>query len=338
MRSTRYLSARRVEAPDAKVLNVVPVFAGEAMSGFNLSVRVKSLPSVGNAFSFIGPNGLLEYNAYILTVPWNVVATYSGGTDGRETAVPHPPRTTGEWDNLFRKLLLEYGSDGNEFYGANPDDSGTKFDTNKNIWVRQRATADAAADTTQDSSAGTDEPLTHGPMGVERLFSRETILTSDSLVTIGKSVSGLAAAFTQANINDLTYSDNFDVQDGGLYNGPGYVLFGIVRYTTDETEEFSAAYAADGATASNDLARNRALNMLFGGDLERVRWNIKMGTDETADIVRSFLFGGDNFLEDAGAYTPIDFFAAGSWFRNNAIVVGSKMFVGMESPYEMRGV
>lgn len=337
MRATRYLTARRCPTPGAIVTAAIPNFAGESITGIRGRVSAKSLPSVGNAFEFIGPNGLLEWNFYVMTVPYEVISTYHGGG---ASAIPSMPATTSQLDILFRRLVLEFGADGNEFYGANPDGAGVSYDAVQNVFVRQRGTGDDAADNTQDSSKVTDEPLaTMGPRGIERLFSHESILHSDSIASLGKGISGLASIFTNAQINDLTYSDQVDISIPVYMSNPGYVLMGAVRYDVSETEEFASIYTApDNPVKAPQEARNRALSMLFGGDRERVQWLVTNGTDATSNYVRSLLFGGDNYLEDAGAYTPIDFFDTGSWYRKNELVVASKLFVGHESPYVMRVV
>lgn len=367
MRSTRYMFARRCAASEAKALAVVPVFNMEAVSGVRATVHVKSLPNVGNAFQFIGPNGALEYNFHVMYAPWPVVSTFSGGVQteagldqGEVVMTPHPPQTTAEWDAFYRRLLMEFGADGNEYYGANPDGVGNEYDPVRNMWVRLRDNSDQgiregegnqAPSDTLVSQTAMDEPLTYGPRGIVRIYSRETILTSDSMSALGKEISGLTGFFQSAGINDLVYSDEFEVSEGALVNGPGYVIAGVTRYAVDETEGFSATYAA-GANPSDGVspegsqpgntgqagneARNRALNMLFGGDHDRVNWHIRNSTGYTGDYIRSLLFGGDNFLEDAGAYTPIDFYQDGSWFWPNELVLTGKMFVGHESPYELR--
>lgn len=338
MRSTRYLFARRCPVSTARALTIIPVFAKEALSGIRGTVHVRSLPSVGNAFQFIGPNGAVEYNMYGMYVPWAVVSTFSGG-DGADMEVddlPHPPATTGEWDAMFRRLLLEFGTDGNEYYGANPDGTSTTYDTVKNVWVRRRGDSDNAPSEGMDTAATTDEPMTYGPSGIQRIFSRETILTSDSVSTIQKNVSGLAAIFSSAPaVNDLVYADHFEVSEPAFINGPGYLIIGVVRFAVDETEGHAASYVGVADDASKK-ARNRALNALIGGDHDRVQWLIKNGTSAEADYARSVLFGGDNFLEDAGAYTPVDFFSDGSWFRPNELVVTGKFFAGHNTPYELR--
>lgn len=343
MRSTRYMFSRRVETSDAKALMVVPVFNMEAMSGVRGTIHVRSLPNVGNAFQFIGPNGAIEYNCYGLYVPWEVVSTFVGGanSDNQIVELPHPPSTTAEFDAMFRRLVLENGVDGNEFYGANPDGAGNEYDPVRNMWVRRRGENATDGDTTQDEDQGQDEPLTYGPRGIQRVFSRETILTSDSISTLGKEISGLTKIFSSAGINDLVYSDEFEISEGTLLNGPGYFIVGVVRFAVDETEGFSAAYHHD-TTPSNDTAseqaRNRALNIMFGGDHDRAQWIIQNSTSLEGDYIRSLLFGGDNYLEDAGAYTPVDFYDDGSWFRPNEIVVSGKLFVGHESPYVLRPI
>lgn len=367
MRSTRYMFARRCPVSSARALAVIPVFNMEALNGVRATVHVRSLPNVENSFQFIGPNGAIEYNFHVMFAPWAVVSTFSGGVQtesgkdvGEMVVTPHPPSSTAEWDAFYRRLLLEFGADGNEYYGANPDGIGNEYDPVRNMWVRNRADRDEGIATGDGSTAPSDtlsqqttqdEPLTYGPRGIVRIHSREQILVSDSMSTLGKEVSGLSSIFSTAGVNDLVYSDSFEVSESALVNGPGFAIAGVTRYAVDETEGFSATYAPGinpasgvspvgrqpGSTArSGDESRNRALNMLFGGDHDRVNWQIRNGTGYTGDYIRSLLFGGDNYLEDAGAYTPIDFFQDGSWFRPNEIVVTGKLFAGHESPYELR--
>lgn len=340
-RSTRYLFARRVAAPDAKVMALIPIFTRESMSGIRGTVHIRSLPNVSNAFKFLGPNAALEYNMYLMYAPWSVVSTFSGGVgaDNELDHIPHPPLTTAEWDMFFRRLLLEFGTDGNEFYGANPDGTSTAYDPVRNAYVRRRGTdADpsaAAGDGDDLTTQGTqDEPMTFGPTGIQRMHSVETILTSDAVVSVAKNVSGLAAAFSAASaVNDIVFSDQQEFSIDGNVIGPGYVMLGVVRHSVGDTEGHSAGYAQDAPTTNIDMARNRALNILFGGDMERAQWLVRNGTGYESDYIRSLLFGGDNFLEDAGAYTPVDFFDDGSWFRDNEIVVTGKLFVGHATPY-----
>lgn len=365
MRSTRYMFARRCPTSAARVMMVIPIFSGEAGSGLKATVHVRSLPNVGNAFQFIGPNGAIEYNFYAMYSPYHVVSTFTGGVSTNDSNLsdqgvhdlPHPPASTAEWDAFFRRLILEFGSDGNEFYGANPDDSGAQYDAVRNMWVRRRGGADTKVQTVDptpgtaleasDSAEGdrlsktyaTDEPLTMGPRGIARLYSRETILTSDSVSALGREVSGLTSIFSSAGVNDLVYSDTFEIDIAVPVSGPGYVLLGCVRMAVDETEGFSASYAASTpGSGTIEALRNRALNMLLGQDQERVQWLISQSTSVEADYIRSLLFGGDNYLEDAGAYTPIDFYEDGSWFRPNEIVLTGKVFTGTHTPYMMKVV
>jgi hypothetical protein len=341
------------------VLNLIPIFTAEAGSGLRATVKISSLPDIKDAFAYIGPTAAIEYNYYIMYAPYHVVSTFSGGVFtgadghvGEQGGLPHPPATDEEWDEFFRRLLLEFGTDGNEFYGANPDGTGATYDPVRNMYVRHRGTVNAQADQVSSSSSlssddqdvinrdnltaqgEADEPLTYGPRGIARLYSRETILKSESSVTLGRSVSGLSGIFSQAGINDLVYGDEFEIDIPVPVSGPGYILMGVVRMEVSDTVGHSSSYRTE-QDDHDAMARNRALNILFGGDTSRAEWLIRNGTGVTGDYLRSMLFGGDNYLEDAGTYTPIDFFDDGGWFRKNTILVNQKVFVGMHSPYVM---
>lgn len=341
-------------------------------------VRIISLPSIANAFTYIGPFGFLEYNFEVLAIPWNIVSTFTGGFGNTGTddvpvntvSTPHPPVDTDDWDILFRRLLLEFGTDGNEYYGANPDDKA-EYDALRNIWFRRRGAVSQTADTTPGSGTnpgntpatpGTDvpqdEPLmlpTMGPMGIQRLYSAERILKAESTDTLGKSIPGLSGFFKTAGLNDLVYADTIDWTAEGPTGSGYFILAGVVRYHVGEATPSFATTWGDGTselgasrklTAGQHAAKLRALNMLLGHDQERVQAEIRYDTGFLGDYLRSVLFAGDNMIEPVKALEDALGFDSSSpywetygvdgWYRMNDIVVAQKLRGHILTPYTMR--
>ena len=386
-RIPRGLRAREVYPGETIVLDVEPIFTGEDLGRYGGPMLAATLPtSVANSSRWdpMGPYGFAEMNVTTLFCPNHIINTYTGAIDGAAGSnmgdndyFPHPPVNRAQWDLLARRLLLEFGVDGNEYYGANPDDRAV-YDARRSTWQRQRGTdsTDATPAPAQDDPAivleppqrRQDEPLidpngaTMGPLGVQRLYEREVLLSPQNVNgptrNIASSVLGTLFATAYGAV-DLTHSwsDQISVP-GPVAGAPGYLLHCIHRYDIpeDKTEGFASTYrlgnsddAGDaGLTAAQQKEVNRALNSLFGGDLERVQAILHYDNGFLGDFTRSILFAGDLDIEEPGAWMVNLFGSSGFWdaigvagqsktyFRPNGIVVAMKKHAGILTPYTLR--
>ena len=379
MRLSRFTFADVCGADSAKCIGVIPIFAGEAGNKLHATVEIKSLPRLANAFQFTGPWSFIEYNFYVLVVPMNLVTGIYGMANATGTAniagmgIPRPPTEALHWDTLFRRLVFEFGSDGNEYYGANPDGNPTAgsaytYDATRNAWVTKTGFRDGQEDSSETATTTTlgaqevsDEPVEFmGPMGLQRLYAKETFLSAQQTMGAAKaSQQPFASIFDGfTSITDVVYADRFELNLPLTANEESIVLMGLVRYEQKTTKtgiaenasDFLASYK-DGGTLGYDTAdsiadptlaqargaQNEGLNLLHSGMRERVQWNIQNGTSPMADFVRSALFGGDHAVADNPASRGF-FTAAQPFFVNNDIVCAMKGIVSVHSPYVWKAV
>lgn len=353
LRSPRNLFCGVVKSPGARCLAVIPVGAGEILDGIRLSGGAFSLPSVDAAASFLGPYGLIEYNAYAIFVPWHVVSTFSGGaSEGNVGGVPAPPQSSADWDTLFDRLMLSFGADGSQFYGGNPDGaSSATYDVIGLKWRRRGDLVDKPGDPQGDQElhdrADSAEPVvSYGPMGIQRLWSREQILSPSSTASLIKSLTGVAGAtatvFGSAiDLQDLVFKDQFEESIPAMVTGPGFLLIGIVRYKVTAAPGHAPTYVSNAAADTEaEWAVNRAMNAFFAGDVSRIQKLIEDYDTTQADWLRGLLFGGDVNLEQSQNLLPdgLDGWgnaATDTWYRENDMVFYGKVFAGLQTPYRM---
>lgn len=167
-----------------------------------------------------------------------------------------------EWDELFRNLLLEYGSDGSEYYGGDAD----------------ALTPDVPPAPGEHLDDDPEITRSIGPSGIVRLFSREVLMRPlFSEVVDGETV-------------HTRFADSWNQPIRGRANREtgGVIFVGAVRYSVDAQTTFGVEF---------DAVRARSLKPLIGGDMSRVQAMIQSDTGGEGDALRTMLFGGDNFIE-----------------------------------------
>ena len=374
IRFPRGLSARTIYPSEAKVIAKRNIYTGEDLGRLGGPVHMSTIPIISdddaNDWHMIGPNGFVEVNLTGLFIPDRIVNTYTVIPGG----VPGPPTSTSQWDTLARRLLLEFGTDGNEYYGANPDDRAV-FDANTNTWLRVRGeTPTDTPSPVSDNPVGSttaqqDEPLLNGsigPTGIQRLYESEMLLDPSSVNGPAASLSSaIQSALGQTlGMIDLTHAASMEVHMQGPVAAPGVVMLICHRYAvpTFSTEFFSGTYGLadqdisstaqhEGLSTAQRQQVNRALSALYGGDMERVQYDIKYDTSYRGDWLRSELFGGDMFLEKPSSHLADLFDTTGgifdlfnatpdypTWLRPNGIVVGMKWSSNILTPYNQRSV
>lgn len=246
IRMTRGISCRTIYPGEAKCLVVQPIFTGEDLANFHGQLHAASIPArSANAdnWAFLGATGLLEVNFTYLFIPYHVMCTYTVNPGEQ----PLPPETSDDWDTLCRRLLLEFGTDGNEFYGGNPDNKAV-YDVNAQTWFKVRhhqgtqygrqtyadtnpkdgsvqqspeSTAQVnpdpaqLADTNtmsgdQPGTQATDEPLingTMGPMGVLRMWNNEVFLSPSATAGVNREIPSTLTAFFDLFSSGWGYMD-----------------------------------------------------------------------------------------------------------------------------------
>ena len=359
-RMTRKMLSRSVGVDSAMCLGFWRPWAGESLRGIRGTFHIVGLPNLGNALKYQGPWTAMEYNFYAMWVPnavWTgITAQPTSGT--QYDSVPREPTSTDDLDNLFRKVVFEFGTDGNEWYGANPDGTtGVTYDPIRNMYTTTRgadARDDDAPSGNEPTSGGqtdrsgfgvTDEPLTvMGPLGIQRLYSRESLLLPKQLpgaaAQSGTAGSGIWDAF--GGFTDPVYGDDFELEIP-VMGANGVLLIGLVRYEVAKTEGYAEHFLPDSdvGNADHKIARNRALAMLHTGEMDKVKYLLKNSETLEADYLRSILWGGDNYIEGVDASFPAAFlqnipFASGDGtFARNDILCLAKVTSTYDSPYVM---
>lgn len=263
IRVVRHIGARSVDEDEAILLAAIPYGAGERIR----HVRMDAFAATRAASFADQPS---EINWLAVDVPWAVLLTHSavgGGTGG-----PAALDTAAEWDTIFRNLMLEYGTDGNEYYGGDAHAS--------------------TPDVVLEPSAPGNTPAIEasmGPSGIHRILSREVLMRP--LLAEGES--------------EIRWFDEFNVAVSPRVRreSGGVLLIGVVRYTAAAQTNFGVEFDADQALA---------MKALIGGDMQRIRAMIQSDTSSAGDALRTMLFGGDNYVEadtlkadDAKAYIKV---------------------------------
>lgn len=336
-RIPRHMSVRTCESDSTAVLNVIPVGDSEVLGQVTGALHALSVPEIGNAALYTSPFGFLEYNIYGLWVPTLIAQTFAHNP----TDVPKIPSSQAEWDLLFRRLLFEWGTDGNEYYGANPDGSTTTYDTIKNVFVRRHGDTDTANTADSQDTDTTQEPASgpglgeqgYGPQGVKRLYSSERWLKASAPTTI----TAATASFSNAALNDAVYSDSLDFDIMCNCHGSGFFILGALRYATAPTEGFAASYGAgEDATAQISVAdKVRAMNAFHTGDIMRVKYLLTQDTTAVGDYLRSLMFGGDVNIKKITASDIImnSLWTEKSPVRPNKMLIGTKLAAPTSTPY-----
>ena len=318
--SPRYMAMKTVPVDSAKTLMVVPIGVDSSIHSFNLAMQARSAPSKLDINEYwSGPFAFAEYNFVPLWVPYTVAATMS---HDRETH-PRLPENEAEWDLMYRRIVFEFGVDGNEYYGANPDGTGSVYDPIENVWRLRRDQStnpnspNAAYDEVNQATladTAQQEPLIHpsaglsyGPRGIVRIDSDERWLSSDTAYSAFKNFpSFFTTAFSSVGINDIVYADSLH-KEYMLNMSGGFLILGIVRYAVPQEDASGYAASFSGGDLSYDessmtitrsfdadqAARNLALNAWMTGDHERINNLIKLDTTKAGDWMRSLIFGGD---------------------------------------------
>ena len=305
------------------------------------TIKVVSLPvGVDNTFNYIGPFGFLEYNLIAMWVPYTVAASFTPPThlDG----TPRLPVTDEEWDVLFRRLAFEFGNDGNEFYGANPDGSASTYDAVRNIFTRKYAPTGSEEQASGDQADGSassiklvGEPLqglnpglAYGPRGIIRLASIERFLSADSVTNAAQNIPILGSVLGDTGLNDIVYADEME---GTIHIGgsTGFFLLGVVRYNT------AVAPGSAFTFKTGDSARLRALNAWMTGDSARIQNMIHWGNDDASDFLRSVMFGGDVDIDNPATALPkmAEFFTDGQFIRRNPLCLAGKLEFTLGLPF-----
>ncbi len=163
-----------------------------------------------------------------------------------------------EYDDLFRMWLR--GATGDERFGgdANDDPEETAGDEGHG-----------------DTSTAPEELIESGPIGVQKFFSREVLCTP------------FAAEGTQV----IRFGDQFSASTGPVPTAAlgSILMFGMVRFEEGANTEFNVEM--------DDATSREAMGLLMGGDYTKVKNMIAGNTSTLGDIIRTILFGGDNYIE-----------------------------------------
>lgn len=260
IRVVRHLAARSVAADDSKLLVGMPFGALEDLRHF----RVDAWACTTDDEHFIDQGE--EINWIGLAVPWSVLFTHF-------TSDMASLASATNWDYLFRELVLQRGTDGNEYYGGESNAFGTESDVIPDPQTAYAASGDA------------NEPVlspSQGPIGIKRLLSREVLM---------RPYDGGQAGTSNEKCR---FFDSFqETGDGPIgYQSGGVVLFGVVRYNEEAETNFNSIQLGSGASSAM-----QGLRPLIGGDISRVQMILRNDTSNVGDHLRTIMFGGDNYIE-----------------------------------------
>ncbi len=241
LRVVKHLGSRSCPADDSKVLMLVPTFPGEKLKFVNLSAYM----ACGEDSGIDQPS---EVNWYGLFIPWSTMWATDLAVSGGST---EDYGDVADFDDLFKKWILETGGDGTEYFGGDVD-----------------ADPESVAGEEEHSD---EELLYSGPIGPVRWFSREVVMRP------------YAAEGPQA----IRFGDDFAARLNRLPSTGygGLHMFGVARYEFAAETNFNielddatskmgmgllmagdytkAAAIIEGNTASlGDFIRT----VLFGGD------------------------------------------------------------------------
>ena len=255
IRVVRHLGARSCAADDSKLLVGMPYGALEDLR----HMRVDAWCCSTDDEHFIDQGE--EVNWLVLAVPWSVILTHFSDRSAMSSA------TT--WDSVWRRLVLEQGTDGNEYYGGETSHYGTEVDV-----------IPGPGEVLHTSL--TDEPYlsaSQGPIGIRRLYSREVLMRPYD------------GAQSGTNAEKARFYDEFNTSFDGptRFQSGGVILGGMLRYNEEAETNFNAIQLS-GETEDG-------LRPLIGGDISRVQSIIRTDTAGRGDTLRTIMFGGDNFIE-----------------------------------------
>jgi len=254
-RLTKYIGARGTASDESKVLLAVPFGPGEKIATVTLSSYFAS-----GAASAIDQPG--EINWYGITIPWSIVwATnlLAAGTPGILDGVP-----------AIDKLFVQWLKD------VNDNEAGERFGGDANDDV-ETVTGE------EGHASGSEELIESGPIGVQKWFSREVIMTP--LAAEGNTTIRFGDMFS-AIVKDLP----------GAAMG-GLMLFGVSRFDPAANTEFNVEL--------DDATSKEMMGLLIGGDYTKIKAKVEGDTSTAGDYLRTILFGGDNFIEADTLKGPI---------------------------------
>ena len=361
--SPRFMALKPVPTDSAMTLMVYPCGKDASIHNVHCLVDAKTVPE-GNSdatgsitariadlwnSTFSGPFSWSEYNLVPLWVPYEVVLTFTP----KAGAEPRTPNTEAEWDTLYRRLVFEFGIDGNEYYGANPDGASSTYDVVQNVWRRTRTAADVIDG---EGNAPVDEPLlqpatsaSYGPRGIIRLASYERWLSGGQAITAFKRIPILNTILNNLGVNEVVFEDKLTI-DLNVNMGHGFLIIGVVRYAVPDTDAsgYAASMAGGTSTFSDGIvtttydaaaaARNQAMNTWMTGDTQRINHLIKLDTTAVGDYLRSLIFGGDlNIHADptAASFAGALFGTGKPSMPRNTIMFGLKGHMTIGSPYSL---
>lgn len=161
-----------------------------------------------------------------------------------------------------------------------------EYDALYKLWLRgatgdERFGGDANDDKEEvagDEGHGATQPeelIESGPIGVTKFFTREVLTTP------------MAAEGTQT----IRFGDQFSANTGPVPTAAlgSILLFGMVRFEGGANTEFNVEM--------DDADAREAFGLLMGGDYTKVKNMIAGNTAALGDIIRTVLFGGDNYIE-----------------------------------------
>jgi len=260
MRMVRHLGARKVEADSTTLLAVIPFGTGE-------NLRNMRIDAVGMTTTNAYPENMHDLNWEGIVVPWHIVFT---SADYQGKGGPADLDSGDEWGVLFRNLLYEFGTSGNEYYGGETAASMGEGSIDDPVM---------APGEHPSASGDNDEPIMAGgmgPVGIERLFSREVL--TRPVISEGT-----------GNENRMGDEFNLRIEHETHYQSGGVCLLGVVRYDHQTEDNFSTEFKGGGT--------REVLASLIAGDLSRVQSILSGDTSAFGDILRTIMFGGDNFIE-----------------------------------------
>lgn len=285
IRVVRHLGARAVAGDDCTPLIVIPYGAGEALRHIRVDAEI-----ITNADSEPHQPGQVDWLG--LAVPWAVIFTSKSylGSGG-----PSDLDASGDWDVIWRNLVFEYGNSGDEYYGGENTAAGGSEDD----------PIQAAKEMPKDDDHDQDDPIHNasglGPIGIERLFSREVLMRP--LLSDG---SGECHFYDEFNLS-LNHTTNH--QSGGV------IMLGAIRWEHEEETNFGLEMQGGG--------NREVMQALIGGDLSRVQAMITDDTTVYGDAIRTMLFGGDNYIEN-------------NTLKGDNAIAYMKSWVSFTTPYKIK--
>ncbi len=244
-RLVKHIGGRSTPEDDTKVLMAVPFFPGETIKSVNMNCYFAS----GDDSAIDQPG---ELNWYGITVPWHLVFMTNMFATG---ATPAFPDTVAQIDKLYAQWLKDVADDGGEVFGGD---------------------ADSDIETTTGEEGHTDEELIDsGPIGVQKWFSREVLMSP----------------FAAEGNTVIRFGDSFSASPGPLASHAygGLCLFGVVRFQADVETNFNVEM--------DDVTSKEMMALMIGGDYTKVKAKVEGDTSALGDYLRTVLFGGDNYIE-----------------------------------------